>query len=145
MARQKCVRKWPARPRPGLASSSKAIFLRLIKVAWSEISFKVSDRLHDRRQFKSEIYQSALSIGSQWARRENRQEIESFRAYTGAQLQKVLTNPAFGMDSRKRVVIEVSNRLQLSILTIHFLSLLLERDRLTYLPSIATSLPALAE
>ena len=40
------------------------------------------------------------------------------------------------MDSRKRVVIEVSNQLQLSILAIHFLSLLLERDRLTYLPSI---------
>jgi F-type H+-transporting ATPase subunit delta len=65
-------------------------------------------------------------------------EIESFLgAYTGAELQTVLTNPAFGMDSRKRVVIDVSNRLQLSILAIHFLSLLLERDRLTYLASIA--------
>src|SRR5262249_56530521 len=52
-------------------------------------------------------------------------------------LQKVLTNPAFGIDSRKRTLIEVSNRLQLSILAIHFLSLLLERDRLSYLASIA--------
>src|SRR5437899_9265190 len=70
---KKSVRKWPARPRPGLASSSNTIFLRLIRVAWSEISFKASDRLHDRRQFKSEIYQGALSIGSRGgARRENR-------------------------------------------------------------------------
>src|SRR4029434_3685982 len=68
----KSVRRWPARPRPGLASSSNTIFLRLIKVAWSEISLKASDRLHDRRQFKSEIYQGALSIGSRGgARREN--------------------------------------------------------------------------
>ena len=65
------------------------------------------------------------------------QEIESFlEAYTGSQLPTVLTNPAFGMDSRKRILIEISNKLQLSILAIHFLSLLLERDRLTYLPSI---------
>ena len=42
------------------------------------------------------------------------------------------------MDSRKRVVIEVSNQLQLSVLAIHFLSLLLERDRLPYLPWIVT-------
>src|SRR4029453_19654980 len=61
---KKAVRKWPARPRPGLASSSNTIFLQLIRVAWSEISFKASDRLHDRRRFKSEIYQGALSIGS---------------------------------------------------------------------------------
>ena len=65
------------------------------------------------------------------------QEMESFlQAYAGSQLQTVLTNPAFGMDSRKRIVIEISNKLQLSILAIHFLSLLLERDRLTYLTSI---------
>jgi F-type H+-transporting ATPase subunit delta len=67
------------------------------------------------------------------------QEIESFLgAYTGSHLQTVLTNPAFGMDGRKRVLIEVANKLQLSILTIHFLSLLLERNRLPYLPSIVT-------
>jgi F-type H+-transporting ATPase subunit delta len=65
------------------------------------------------------------------------QEIESFlQAYTGSQLHTVLTNPAFGTGSRKRIVIEISNKLQLSILAIHFLSLLLEHDRLTYLPSI---------
>ena len=66
------------------------------------------------------------------------QEIESFLgAYAGSELQRVLTNPAFGIDSRKRTLIQVSNRLQLSILAIHFLLLLLERDRLSYLASIA--------
>src|SRR4029453_5749946 len=70
---KKSVRRWPARPRPGLPSSSNTIFLRLIKAAWSEISFKASDRLHDRRQFKSEIYQGALSIGSRGGARRKKQ------------------------------------------------------------------------
>jgi F-type H+-transporting ATPase subunit delta len=88
------------------------------------------------RRYTKALFQLAREAGQE---EKIGQEIESFLgAYTGAQLQKVLTNPAFGMDSRKRVVIEVSNRLQLSILAIHFLSLLLERDRLPYLPSIAT-------
>ena len=88
------------------------------------------------RRYTKALFQLAREVGQE---EKIGQEIESFLgAYTDAQLQKVLTNPAFGIDSRKRVVIEVSNRLQLSILAIHFLSLLLERDRLTYLPSIAT-------
>jgi F-type H+-transporting ATPase subunit delta len=88
------------------------------------------------RRYTKALFQLAREAGQE---EKIGQEIESFLgAYTGAQLQNVLTNPAFGMDSRKRIVIEVSNRLQLSILVIHFLSLLLERDRLTYLPSIAT-------
>jgi len=87
------------------------------------------------RRYTQALFQLAREAGQE---EKIGQEIESFLgAYTSAQLQKVLTNPAFGMDSRKRIVIEVSNRLQLSILAIHFLSLLLERDRLTYLPSIA--------
>ena len=66
------------------------------------------------------------------------QELDSFlEAYTASELQKVLTNPAFGIDDRKRTLIEVSNQLKISILAIHFLLLLLERDRLNYLPSIA--------
>ena len=64
------------------------------------------------------------------------QEIESFlEAYRRA-VADGSDESRLGMDSRKRVVIEISNKLQLSILAIHFLSLLLERDRLTYLPSI---------
>src|SRR5262249_29933349 len=60
---KKYVRRWPARLRPGLASWSNIIFLQLIRDAWSKISFNASDRLHDRKQFKSEIYQGAFSIG----------------------------------------------------------------------------------
>jgi F-type H+-transporting ATPase subunit delta len=87
----------------------------------------------------SRRYTRALFELARAARQEEEvgEELESFlAAYTGSQLHTVLTNPAFGMDGRKRIVIEISNKLQLSILTIHFLSLLLERDRLTYLPSI---------
>jgi F-type H+-transporting ATPase subunit delta len=86
------------------------------------------------RRYTKALFQLAREAGQE---EKIGQEIESFLgAYTGAELQKVLTNPAFGMDSRKRIVIEISNKLQLSILAIHFMSLLLERDRLTYLPSI---------
>jgi F-type H+-transporting ATPase subunit delta len=86
------------------------------------------------RRYTKALFQLAREAGQE---EKIGQEIESFLpAYTGSQLQTVLTNPAFGMDSRKRIVIEISNKLQLSILAIHFLSLLLERDRLTYLPSI---------
>jgi F-type H+-transporting ATPase subunit delta len=86
------------------------------------------------RRYTKALFQLAREAGQE---EKIGQEIESFlAAYTGSQLQTVLTNPAFGMDSRKRIVIEISNKLQLSILAIHFLSLLLERDRLTYLPSI---------
>ena len=64
-------------------------------------------------------------------------EIEEFlSAYTGSPLQAVLNNPAFALDSRKKVLVEVTKSLGLSPLLVHFLSLLLERDRLAYLPSI---------
>ncbi len=67
------------------------------------------------------------------------QEIDWFvTAYTTSSLPMVLNNPAFPPGSRKNIVVEVSRGLQLSPLVVHFLSLLLERDRLTYLPSIAS-------
>ena len=49
----------------------------------------------------------------------------------------MLGNPAFDQDRRKDVVVEVAGRLGLSDLTTHFLSLLVTRDRLDGLPSIA--------
>jgi len=65
------------------------------------------------------------------------QEIEQFlSAYTGSALQAVLNNPAFGLENRKKILVEVTKSLQLSTLSVHFLSILLERDRLPYLPSI---------
>lgn len=67
------------------------------------------------------------------------QELDSFlAAYTGSPLQTVLSNPAFEVGRRKKILIEVTESLQLSALTVHFLSLLLERDRLTYLASIVS-------
>jgi F-type H+-transporting ATPase subunit delta len=67
------------------------------------------------------------------------QEVERFHAACeGTELQRTLTNPAFPLESRKRILIQVANALRLSVLTIHFLSLVLERDRLTYLAAIVT-------
>jgi F-type H+-transporting ATPase subunit delta len=63
---------------------------------------------------------------------------EFFAAYSGSDLQTVLTNPAFDVPTRKRILIQVGNTQRLSVLTIHFLSLLLERDRLAHLPGIVT-------
>ncbi|HXV83767.1 MAG TPA: ATP synthase F1 subunit delta [Candidatus Binatia bacterium] len=87
------------------------------------------------RRYTKALFQLAHEAGQE---EKIGQEIESFlEAYTNPLLQKVLTNPAFKIDSRKRTLIEVSNSLKLSRLAIHFLLLLLERDRLAYLPSIA--------
>ncbi len=78
----------------------------------------------------------------QLAREERReeaigQEIEQFfSAYMGSPLQTVLNNPAFNLDSRKKILFEVTKSQQLSPVSVHFLSILLERDRLTHLPSI---------
>jgi F-type H+-transporting ATPase subunit delta len=67
-------------------------------------------------------------------------EIEQFLAtYTGSPLQAVLNNPAFEVDSRRKILVEVTRSLRISPISVHFLSLLLERDRLTYLPSIVAS------
>jgi F-type H+-transporting ATPase subunit delta len=64
-------------------------------------------------------------------------EIEEFyQSFSRSDLEKVLTNPTFGIDSRKSILVQVTKSQQLSLLTTHFLSLLLERDRLTYLSAI---------
>lgn len=67
------------------------------------------------------------------------QELEQFYgAYNDSELQRVLTNPAFGVDTRKKILIQVTHNQQLSSLTVHFLSLLLDRDRLVHLTGIVT-------
>ena len=66
-------------------------------------------------------------------------EIGQFHAaFSVSELHGALTNPAFPMDGRKRILIQVANALRLSVLSIHFLSLLLERDRLAHLSGIVT-------
>jgi len=63
------------------------------------------------RRYTKALFQLACEAGQE---EKIGQELESFLgAYSGSELQKVLTNPAFGIDSRKRTLIEVSNRLQL--------------------------------
>jgi F-type H+-transporting ATPase subunit delta len=67
-------------------------------------------------------------------------QIEQFLTlYNGSRLEAVLNNPAFELDSRKQILREIANRLQLSSVSMHFLALLLERDRLIYLPSIVAT------
>jgi F-type H+-transporting ATPase subunit delta len=64
-------------------------------------------------------------------------ELDSFlAAYAGSPLQAVLNNPTFEAASRMKILVEVTKALQLSPLTVQFLSLLLERGRLTYLVAI---------
>ena len=68
------------------------------------------------------------------------QELEQFyAAYTGSELQGVLTNPGFNLERRKNILVQVTKGQQLSSLTMHFLSLLLERDRLPYLSGIVSN------
>lgn len=89
----------------------------------------------------SRRYSKALfQLAQEGAQEENiGRELESFlAAYTGSPLQTVLNNPAFEAASRKKILVEVTKSLQLSFLTVHFLSLLLERDRLTYLVAIVS-------
>jgi F-type H+-transporting ATPase subunit delta len=86
------------------------------------------------RRYTKALFQLAQEIHREEA---IGQEIEAFlAAYTGSPLETVLNNPAFGMDGRRRVLVEVVKKLQLSALAEHFLGLLLDRDRLTYLSSI---------
>lgn len=88
------------------------------------------------RRYAKALFELALE-----ERREDEvgQEIDRFlTAYSGSSLLAVLNNPAFPLGSRKNIIVEVSRGLQLSPLAVHFLSLLLERDRLSYLPSVAS-------
>jgi len=67
-------------------------------------------------------------------------QLEQFSSTsTESRLGAVLSNPGFALDSRKKILLEVAKSLQLSSLTEHFLSLLLDRDRLAFIPSIIAS------
>ncbi|HEX9787950.1 MAG TPA: ATP synthase F1 subunit delta [Candidatus Binatia bacterium] len=66
-------------------------------------------------------------------------EIEQFfAAYSDSDLQKVLTNPAFALVARKKILMQVTEGQELMPLTVNFLSLLLERDRLAHLAGIVS-------
>jgi F-type H+-transporting ATPase subunit delta len=60
-----------------------------------------------------------------------------YELYASTPLRTVLINPAFDIRSRKNVAVQAAEQLQLSRLTIRFLSLLIDRDRLAHLDSIS--------
>jgi len=88
------------------------------------------------RRYTRALFQLAREAGQEEAI--GRQVDEFFAAYNGSDLRTVLTNPAFDVATRKRILIQVGNTQHLSVLMIHFLSLLLERDRLAHLPGIVS-------
>jgi F-type H+-transporting ATPase subunit delta len=86
------------------------------------------------RRYARAIFQLALG---QQKEEEVGQELEQFaRALENAALSGVLNNPAFAVQSRKNIVAEIARSLRLSPVVIHFLSILLERDRLSFFPAI---------
>ena len=88
------------------------------------------------RRYTNALFQLAKDAGQEEA---IGQQIEVFhKAYSGSDLATLLTNPAFDVATRKRIQIQVGNAQGLAVLTIHFLSLLLERDRLSHLPDIVS-------
>ena len=80
----------------------------------------------------SRRYSKALLELARESRQEesNGDELERFfSTLTESPLGAVLGNPGFGLDSRKKILLEVANNLQLSSVMEHFLALLLDRDR----------------
>ena len=77
------------------------------------------------------------------AREENREDAVAsdlnrfVDAYTGSDLQKVLSNPAFDADKRKSLALRIANLFEAATLLVRFLSFLIDRDRFTILPDIA--------
>jgi F-type H+-transporting ATPase subunit delta len=88
------------------------------------------------RRYTRALFQLAREAG---AEEKIGQEIDQFfSVYNGADLQKVLINPAFAVPTRKKILAQVTQSQQLSALTAKFLSLLLERDRLVELAGIVS-------
>ncbi len=88
------------------------------------------------RRYSKAIFQLACETGVE--ERIGREIEEFLNAYSHSDLQKVLTSPAFDVDTRKRILDQVTQSQQLSELAVKFLSLLLERDRLIQLPGIVS-------
>jgi F-type H+-transporting ATPase subunit delta len=61
------------------------------------------------------------------------------------QLREVLNNPAFSILRRQAIIQEIAKRLRLSPLTINFLHLLVDKNRMRYLLDIATLYRELAD
>jgi F-type H+-transporting ATPase subunit delta len=87
------------------------------------------------RRYAKALFQLALEEHKEEAIGE---EIERFvAANKDSPLMKVLNNPAFPVRNRKNILLQVAQGLGLSPTVVHFLSLLLERGRLTFFHSMA--------
>ena len=88
------------------------------------------------RRYTKALFQLAREAGQE----ENvGQEVEQFNsAYANSELQAVLTNPAFAAETRKKILAQIMQGQQLSSLSVRFLSLLLDRDRMSHLPGIVS-------
>jgi F-type H+-transporting ATPase subunit delta len=75
------------------------------------------------------------------------EELDTFTAlFQGAeQLREVLSNPAFGILRRQAIIKEIGEKIRLSPLTINFLHLLVDKNRMRYLPDIASLYRELAD
>ena len=88
------------------------------------------------RRYTKALFQLAREAGQE---EKIGQEVEQFfAAYNGSELQQVLTNPAFSVEVRKKVLTRIAQSQQLSPPTTRFLSLLLDRDRLAHLAGIVS-------
>lgn len=95
------------------------------------------------RRYAKALFQLALENHRE---EEIAQEIERFvTAYTTSPLITVLNHPAFDVRTRKNILVQIAKVLKLSSLVTNFLSLLLERDRLAFLPSIAARFRSLLD
>lgn len=88
------------------------------------------------RRYAKAVFELAREVGEE---EKIGQEIaQLYAAYSDAELQAVLTNPAISLDRRRNILVQVSKSQQLSPLTINFVLVLLERDRLAYLTGIVS-------
>jgi F-type H+-transporting ATPase subunit delta len=88
------------------------------------------------RRYTRALFQLAREAGEE--EKIGREIDQFFSSYSGADLEKVLINPAFAVAERKKILIQVAGAQQLSPLLAKFLSLLLERDRLVELAGIVS-------
>jgi F-type H+-transporting ATPase subunit delta len=86
------------------------------------------------RRYAAALFQLASQSGQ--AERVGAELDRFLQLHNSTPLAGVLTNPAFEVENRKKIAIQVAGRLQLSRLAITFLSLLIDRDRLGHLDSI---------
>jgi len=82
-----------------------------------------------------------MNIGQQDGKYERYwEELDAFTSlFQGEEeLREVLINPTFGIPRRQAIIKEIGNRLGLSPITTNFLHILVDKNRMRYLPDIAS-------